>query len=204
MKKSERTRQFIIQQSAVLFNQKGYDGTTLQNIIDATGLSKGAIYGNFKKEGVDKKGVKMEIAVAAFDYAVLEINNIIGSRTRIIENTIDKLKTVVYFYKERILNPPIEGGCPILNTSIDADDNHPRLKKRVENALNEWRSRLVHTIQKGMKRGEIRKDINPGEFATQFIGTLEGGIMLARIHRDNEQFNIMARLLLQQIELIRC
>jgi len=202
MKKSERTRQFIIEKSAALFNQKGFAGTSLQDIMDVTGLSKGAIYGNFKKEGADKKGVKEEIALAAFDFAVFEMYNVIGQRTRIIESSIDKLKAVVYFYKERILNPPIKGGCPILNTSIEADDNHPKLQKKVRAALVEWKERIVHTINKGKKRGEIKKAVDEEEFATQFIGTLEGGIMLARIHKDNNQFNVMARLLLQQIESI--
>ena len=59
MTKSERTRQFIIERSAALFNRKGYAGTSLNDIIEVTGLSKGGIYGNFKKG-------KEEIAVAAF------------------------------------------------------------------------------------------------------------------------------------------
>jgi len=98
MGKSEETRRHIIEKAAVLFNQKGFHGTSIRDIMDATGLTKGGIYGNFKKEGADKKGVKEEIALAAFKYAVAAVGNEIRTRTSVIDNSIDKLKTVVYFY----------------------------------------------------------------------------------------------------------
>jgi hypothetical protein len=110
------------------------------------------------------------------------------------------LKTVVYFYKERVLNPPVEGGCPIQNTSIEADDNNPILKKNVTNALKHWQDRILYTIQKGKERGEIREEVDGDEFAIQFIGIIEGGIMISRIFNEVEPFNKMADLLLSLIE----
>ncbi|RZL99390.1 MAG: TetR/AcrR family transcriptional regulator, partial [Pedobacter sp.] len=58
--KAERTRQLIIEQTAPIFNTKGYAGTSMNDLTAATGLTKGAIYGNFEN--------KDEVAVAAFDY----------------------------------------------------------------------------------------------------------------------------------------
>jgi len=69
-KKSDRTRALIVEKSASLFNRKGFHGTSLSDIMEATGLTKGGIYGNFKREGLNKKGVKEEIALAAFEYNV--------------------------------------------------------------------------------------------------------------------------------------
>ncbi|MCR9287643.1 MAG: TetR/AcrR family transcriptional regulator [Bacteroidetes bacterium] len=198
--KSDKTRHLIIEKAAELFNQKGYHGTSMSDIMEATGLTKGGIYGNFKKDGKDKKGVKDEIAIAAFEHAVKKVTYQVGERTRVIDNTIDKLKTVVYFYKERVLNPPVEGGCPIQNTSIEADDNNPILKKNVTNALKHWQDRILYTIQKGKERGEIREEVDGDEFAIQFIGIIEGGIMISRIFNEVEPFNKMADLLLSLIE----
>jgi AcrR family transcriptional regulator len=198
--KAEKTRSLIIEKAAELFNQKGYHGTSMSDIMEATGLTKGGIYGNFKKDGKDKKGVKDEIALAAFEHAVNKVTYQVGERTRVINNTIDKLKTVVYFYKERVLNPPVEGGCPIQNTSIEADDNNPILKEKVTEALLHWKERIIYTIEKGKGRGEIREDVDGVEFAIHFIGVIEGGIMMSRILKDIEPFNKMADLLLQLIE----
>ena len=87
MSKAERTRQFIIEKTAPIFNSKGYAGTSLNDIVDATGLTKGSIYGNF--------GNKDEVAIAAFEYNFGNITNYIAIRIRERESAIDKL--LVYF-----------------------------------------------------------------------------------------------------------
>lgn len=192
MTKAERTRSNIIDQSAILFNQKGYVGTSMKDIMQATGLSKGALYGHFKD--------KDEIAVAAFRRAVATVLKEVRVRTREIENTLDKFRAVVYFYKERILNPPVEGGCPIQNSSVDADESRPALRREVLSAMEEWQERIVHTLQKGMKRGEVRIDIDAREFAIRFIATLEGGIMMAQLYKDVRYFDVIARQLMTMID----
>lgn len=48
MSKAERTKQFIIEKTAPIFNAKGYMGTSMNDIMNATGLTKGSIYGNFE------------------------------------------------------------------------------------------------------------------------------------------------------------
>lgn len=189
--KAEKTKWFIISESAILFNQKGFAGTSMDDIIERTNLSKGAIYGHFKN--------KEAIAVASFEHAVETVTQTIRARTTVVDNVLDKLKTVVYFYKERILNPPIEGGCPIQNTSIDADDNHPILREKVMEALDDWISRMVYVLQKGMQKGEVRMDVDARAFSMQFIATLEGGIMLAQLYKDVQYFDVTSQQLLKMI-----
>ena len=193
--KSERTRQHIIEQAAALFNLRGYSGTSLQDIMEATGLSKGGLYGHFK-------GGKEEIALAAFDFAVNSIYGKIGARTRPLQHAGEKLRTVIAYYREHIFSPPVEGGCPIQNTATEADDNQPVLRGRVLLAVQDWRNRIAHTLRKGIEKGEIRGGIDPEEFATYFIGSLEGGILLARIQSDTAPFDVMTRPLLQMLDEI--
>ena len=127
----------------------------------------------------------------------------IRQRTSVVDSSIDKLKTIVYFYKERILNPPMEGGCPIMNSSIEADDNIPALRKKVVEALNYWHHGISRTVDIGKEKGEIKTRVDTATFATRFIGTLEGGILLARIHKNVDYFNAMAGQLLDMIEEAR-
>lgn len=201
--KSDRTRALIVEKSASLFNRKGFHGTSLSDIMEATGLTKGGIYGNFKREGLNKKGVKEEIALAAFEYNVNAIEQEISMRTHVINNTADKLKAVIFYYKEKVLNYPVEGGCPLMNTAIDADDNVPNLLKQVKLRMASWHDRIVYTINKGIKKGELVKTTSPEEFATYYIGTLEGGILLARLFSDNSKFETMATALVEKIEAIK-
>lgn len=195
LSKAEKTRQLIISEAAVLFNQKGYEGTSMKDIMDATGMSKGALYGHFKD--------KEQIAVVAFQQAVETVLRQVGKRTQARKSVLAKFREVVFFYKERILNPPVEGGCPIQNSSVDADESRPVLRKEVIRAMDAWQERIVRTLQKGMASGEVRIDIDAREFAINFIGTLEGGIMMAQLYRDVRYFDTIARQLMAMVENIK-
>ncbi len=50
LSKSEKTKAFIIEKAAPVFNTKGYAGTSLSDLTAATGLTKGAIYGHFENK----------------------------------------------------------------------------------------------------------------------------------------------------------
>jgi len=110
---------------------------------------------------------------------------------------------VVFYYKEKVLNYPVEGGCPLMNTAIDADDNVPNLLKQVKLRMASWHERIIYTINKGIKKGELKKTVQPEEFATFYIATLEGGILLARLFSDNSKFETMASALVERIEQIK-
>ncbi|MEO1714596.1 MAG: TetR family transcriptional regulator C-terminal domain-containing protein [Bacteroidota bacterium] len=111
--------------------------------------------------------------------------------------------SLLYFYRENIFTPPVEGGCPIQNTSVEADDNQPVLKRQVIKAIQDWHARVVHTVKKGKERQEIRPDVKEEDFATRYIGVIEGGIMLARILGDEAHFDVMTRPLLEELDAIR-
>ena len=192
MTKKERTRQFIIEQAAPLFNQKGYAGTSLHDIMEMTGLKKGGIYGNFES--------KEEIAVASFEYAVGLVTEKVKLRADQKLKSYEKLQVVIDFYRNYTTNPPIDGGCPILNTSIEADDTNPRLRNRVIEALDNWRGSMSGTIRKGIRRKEIKPTIDAEEFATLFIATLEGGIMMSKVYKKIRPLNIVLNHLERMIQ----
>ena len=114
MTKAERTRELIIAKAAPLFNKKGYAGTSMNDIMQATGLAKGGLYGNFES--------KDEIAALAFEYSYNQLKQDIGSRVKAKKTAVEKLLTILQYYKNYTIEPPIEGGCPLMNTAIDADD----------------------------------------------------------------------------------
>jgi len=192
MTKAEKTRLLIISKAAILFNQNGYAGTSMKDIMQATGMSKGALYGHFKD--------KEQIAVAAFQQAVNTVLIEVGKRTRDEKSVLAKFQQVIYFYKERILNPPVEGGCPIQNSSLDANETRPFLRDEVRKSMDAWQERIVYTLQKGMAKGEVRIDIDAREFAINFISTLEGGIMMAQLYEDVRFFDNVARQLMLMVE----
>jgi TetR/AcrR family transcriptional regulator, transcriptional repressor for nem operon len=176
MRKGEQTRQEIIRKAAPIFNQQGYDGAALSDLMKATGLEKGGIYRHFSS--------KQELAAEAFDYAWQET---FASRIHdldTISNTVDRLKQLVANFVER--RGVIPGGCPLLNTAIDTDDGNSVLRERARKALRGWRSYLISVIGTGIKAREIRPRIDAKKSATLIISSLEGAIMLCRLERTNE------------------
>lgn len=132
--KAERTRQFIIQKTAPIFNTKGFAGTYLSDLTKATGLTKGSIYGNFES--------KDEVALVAFDYNFSRVNDYLKKRILSVDGAIERLLVYPNVYRDFLKISFLQPGCPILNTSTEADDTHPKLRLRAANALEYWRKSI--------------------------------------------------------------
>jgi TetR/AcrR family transcriptional regulator, transcriptional repressor for nem operon len=176
MRKGEQTRQEIIRKAAPIFNQRGYEGAALSDLMEATGLEKGGIYRHFSS--------KEALAAEAFDYAWRET---LGARIHdldTISNTVDRLKQLVANFVER--RGIIPGGCPLLNTAMDADDGNTVLRDRARKALRGWQNYIISMVRAGIKAREIRTRISAKKLATLIISSLEGAVMLYRLERSEE------------------
>ncbi|MBO9732147.1 MAG: TetR/AcrR family transcriptional regulator [Chitinophaga sp.] len=173
MNKAAKTKQFIVEMTAPLFNEKGYTGTSLHDMTHATGLTKGSIYGNFAN--------KDEVALAAFDYNLQKIGAIIRPEMDKKNNSRDKLMVYVQVYDNFLKHPFPEGGCPILNTATEADDTHPLLKQKAIDALRQWKNSIVTIIETGIQQGEFNKQVNAEQTALTLIALIEGCIMIAKL-----------------------
>ena len=187
--KGARTRQQIVEAAASIFNQRGYEGSTLSALMEATGLEKGGIYRHFSG--------KEELAGEAFDYMwqtardlrLTGLNGLTG---------IAWLKTYISNFVNN--RSPVAGGCPILNTAIDADDGNPMLRIKVTKALKSWRCRLRTVIENGVESGEIRPDVDARAAATLIVATLEGALMMSRIERTYQPLRDVQRHLNSYID----
>ena len=177
MRKGEHTRQEIIRKAAPIFNQKGYDGAALSDLMRATGLEKGGIYRHFSS--------KEELAAEAFDYAWKETLQARIHDLDSVADSVDRLKQLLANFVER--RGIIPGGCPLLNTAIDTDDGNSVLRERARSALRGWRDYIVSIIRDGIKAGEIRPKTDAKKLAIVMISSLEGAVMGYRLERDDEQ-----------------
>ena len=185
--KSERTRRFIVERTAPVFNEKGFAGTSLSDLTLATGLTKGSIYGNFQN--------KDEVALAAFDYNFEQISTYLRTQILAHDHAIDRLLVYPNVYREFLDIPFLKAGCPILNTSTEADDTHPQLKVKVAQALAFWKSSLENQIQRGMHRGEIKADTQRSEFAVILMSLVEGAVMQAKATGSRTELRIAMNFL---------
>ena len=99
-------------------------------------------------------------------------------------NGVEKLKQLIANFID--YRSPVAGGCPVLNTAIDADDGNAVLRARVAKALRSWLSRLQNIVKEAQEHGEIRQDVDPKTVATVIIASLEGALMISRLQRSDE------------------
>ncbi|MGA2250461.1 TetR/AcrR family transcriptional regulator [Terracidiphilus sp.] len=170
-RKGETTRQMIVAAAAPIFNRRGYEGTSMQDVMEATGLEKGGLYRHFSG--------KEELAAEALRYSLrqsvkLRIEHVDGGH-----GALALLRSLVKRFVEKPSSMP--GGCPLMNTAIDSDDDNPTLRGLVHEALRDWRMRLIKVIGDGIRNGEIKTETVPREIANTIIASLEGALMISRL-----------------------
>jgi len=191
MRKGDETRREIIRRAAPIFNQRGFEGAAVSDLMRATGLEKGGIYRHFDS--------KQQLAGEAFEYAWQLAVEARFAGTPEITNTVDRLKQIVWNFRDR-RGSLVQGGCPLLNTATDADDGNPVLRTKVRRAFSSWLDRLRSIVEEGQGCGEIRPGVNAMELATLVVTTLEGALMLERLQKTPEPLNIACRHLEEYLE----
>jgi TetR/AcrR family transcriptional regulator, transcriptional repressor for nem operon len=196
MGKAERTREFIVEKTAPLFNRKGYAGTSMSDLTGTTGLTKGAIYGNFQN--------KDEVALAAFDYNLGRMIQRVRALQADDATALGKLRAYINVYRTGLFSPTLSAGCPIVNAGVEADDTHAGLKKKVTEALNSWHRSLSAIIHQGIRSGEIKADVDVAAFSSLMIAMIEGGITVSKISGDtsylNQSFDHLEKLIDMQLK----
>jgi len=174
--KGERTRRRIVESAAAVFNTRGYFGSSMSDLVRETGLKKGGIYNHF--------GSKEELALEAFEFSTGITRRRFVSALEGREGALERLFAVVEVLGGLAEDPPVAGGCPILNTAVESDNAHPILKERAREAMDGWLRLVGSLIKEGIRTGELRPDAAPRETASVVVATLEGAVMLSRLHND--------------------
>jgi TetR/AcrR family transcriptional repressor of nem operon len=192
MSKAQRTKVFIIEKTAPIFNTKGFAGTSLADIEIATGLSKGSIYGNFAN--------KDEVALAVFDYNLKKVNTAFSIELSKFDSAKDKLMVYAEKYHFMFNTKLINGGCPVLNTATEADDTHPALRNRAAKAILSWKNKIVSIIEEGKKHNEFLCHVDAEQTALTMIAMMEGGIMIAKVMGDISYMSTIMQSMKKLIE----
>ncbi|MEO7975543.1 TetR/AcrR family transcriptional regulator [Flavobacterium sp.] len=191
MTKGEETRQFIIEKAAPIFNVKGIAATAMSDIMEATKLSKGSMYVHFENKEV--------LACAAVDHNMKLLGNKLQSAISKAKTAKGEILAFIDFFNNP-LNPPVTGGCPLLNFGTEADDTNPIVKEKVNGGIKFTQQIVENSINKGITNGEFKPDWNASEFAVIVFAMLEGGNLIARTSGNNDKMNIIIKTLKAIIE----
>lgn len=180
MSKAERTRQFIIEASAPIINKKGMAGTSLSDIMEATKLAKGGIYGNFEN--------KEEICRESFLYLRSQLSSKLNAAVAEGKSAKEKLFNLLNVYANDINTAD---GCPILNFGVESDDTNPLMKEQVKKAILSAQNRFFTIAEEGINSKELTSDLNPQHFSVKVFAMIEGAILCRKILGTDDQMKIV-------------
>lgn len=181
MTKGETTREMILSRAAPVFNRLGFAGASLADIMAATGLEKGGIYNHFRS--------KEELAVEAFDYAITQVGRAMVNAFRGLPTGYDRLAALIRFFTDYYEHPPVAGGCPVLNTAVESDDSNPALRERAQRGMDQMRQLFITLIERGIRDGSIRPEVDARAAADLLVASLEGGLVMSKLYGASEHIN---------------
>lgn len=191
MNKAERTRQFIIEQSAPIFNKKGLAATAMSDVMEATKMAKGGLYGHFEsKEDLSRAVVDHNLSML-----IMKVGQAIGS----VHTAKDKLLAFLEVFATP-MQFPLEGGCPMVNFGSEADDTNPAVRRQVRETILSAQKRIAGIIENGIANGELKSSFDAKIFSIKMMTMIEGGTLIGRVLETNSQMKVIVDILKKEIE----
>ncbi len=176
--KAEKTTRYIIEAIAPVFTKHGYAGTSMSDLTEATGLTKGALYGNFEN--------KEALALAAFEHNSKRLLQAIDDELKTEGNSLEKLFTFTKFYRNYDVFIAEMGGCPILKTGIDAEFNNITLAAAAKETIKIIEGKIALVLENGVNHNELRLPVTPLQFAKQMFTMLMGAVSMSTLTKDRK------------------
>lgn len=189
--KAEKTKQFIIEQAAPIFNEKGIAGTSVDDVLKAAKVAKGCLYNHFDD--------KADLACEVTDYLLDRISKEVGAVIHKENSAHQKILAYLEFNKETF-NTPVQGGCPIFNLAVESDDNNPVIKEKVKSALEGTHKLFTSILKHGIRNGEYHESLNAEEFALKLYASVEGTLLICRVVGTNKPMLTLIRGLKKELE----
>lgn len=173
--KGENTREKILEAARELFNAKGFNTTTISDLVEATGMQKGSLYFHFS----GKDGIARQVLNDATDEFMAFLDKALGDK-----NSGAAIDNFFRAALDKHLATGFVGGCIFGNTALEMSDSNPEFARAIESVFDEWINKISSTIEDAQAQGQIRTDIEGEALAKYIIATIEGGIMMSRLKKD--------------------
>jgi TetR/AcrR family transcriptional repressor of nem operon len=190
--KTERgraSRDRIIEAAAALVAERGVEGTSLDEVLAASGASKSQVYHYFS----DRDGL---IAAAVERRCAQVVEELTGMLAGV--DTLAELRQVLTGYVaeyERRLS-----GCPIGTLAGEVAEHNDGARVRVAAAFDAWEELFAGAFERMRGRGELPPDVSPGSLATAVLASLEGGMLLSQARKDVASLRVAVDVTLEQLD----
>ena len=195
MKKSEGTRLFILQKAFELIYVKGYQATSIDEIIASTSVTKGAFFYHFKN--------KDDMGLAMINEVMLPAMN--GKEVQALKHSKDPVKDIYAFVKNLLESPlmVVTYGCPAANLTQEMAPLNKKFSAALGKLAEQWQLMMEASIRNGKKAGTINSRINARQ-VTYFVMSGYWGIRnLGKLHNSTESYKIYLKELRRYLDTLR-
>jgi TetR/AcrR family transcriptional regulator, transcriptional repressor for nem operon len=173
-----QTREAILHAATELMHLKGYQATTLDDVLRESGVGKGNFYYHFKSKEDLGYAILDEI-VSAFLQRTLDPCFTDASTPRLAQ---------IRCFLDRVLAAQRErncvGGCALGNLASELSDVHEGFRARLSGVFSAWQERLTWALEQSQVAGSVRPDCRPTAVAQFLVASLEGAILVTKLTKD--------------------
>ncbi len=192
IRRSEKTREMLLEQGISLLAEHGYHGTGLKLILDTVKVPKGSFYNYFAS--------KEQFAAEILDtYA----GDLLDQYDKYVAQSEDTpLELIVKVYDKMLQTMEAEGyvkGCLIGNMAAEVSGQSELIRQSMLTTLKKWKLRIVAQLERGQKSGEVRKDLSAADMADLLWCAWEGGVLRMKIESSADTVQKTLDLLLNKL-----
>lgn len=194
LSKGIATKERILDKAVRLVNERGIEATSINDLISATGMTKGSLYFHFPS--------KEALSLAVMERAEAEFLEFLDASLT-GRSPAEKLESFFRRIVEKHKSTGFVGGCIFGNSALETSDTDRRMAAVVGKVFETWSSKIQDIVRDAQDRGQVRGDVSAGALARHMVMAIEGGIMLARLEKSEKPLKDCLRSLRTLIGLKR-
>ena len=172
------TREAVLEAATRLMHVRGYQHTSLDDVLRESGVGKGNFYYHFRSKE-DLGYAILDQLVALFLERTLE---------PCFSGTEVPRLTQIRCFLDRVLEAQRQrkcvGGCAMGNLASELSDVHEGFRERLASVFTAWRERLTVALREAQQRGEVVEACQPESIGHLLVAGLEGAILLSKVSKD--------------------
>jgi len=181
----------VLHKAMHLFWERGYEATSLDDLLTKTWLSRSSFYNTF--------GSKEELFLEAFDTYRAERKQ---ELQQVLEHGPARQAIEAFFRKiiPDARSPEASLGCLITNQAVEQAPHEPKIRKRVEEDFQFVEEALTRTIERGQREGSVGSQREARELARLFVVALPGFHVMVRSGVDRSRLEDALQVLLANLD----
>lgn len=182
----------VLHNATEVFHKKGYNGTSMQDLVDATGLNRSSIYNSFG----NKLGMFMEV----LSFYRNNGNKKMGKEIVQNQNALDTLQSIFCWYISDIIEDKDHKGCLIVNCKSEMANQEPLIRSFMEQNQEQMMAFLEDVVHNGQMEKIVNEDQTAAQYALYLYSSIQGLRMTGILNTNKEELENLIHTILSVLK----